>query len=184
MSFGAQTPGSACIEQQYFTWSSAAESTVKRYHRRPSAGAETGEISICPEIRTYLSRPGSGPPDLFKPIWFRCVLYAGVSFKLFSDFPRRFCRQWVTIHHMRIGKQPQQARFGNPAEYEQVPALGLKPAFGHEMMRVRVHRKSDPDVDIRQVDHQSQDPSGLASFPWACGSKAASGAWPPSEVSR
>lgn len=184
MSFGAQTSGSACIEQQYFTWSAAAESTVERYHRRPGAGAETREISIRPEIRTYLSSPGSGPPDIFKPIWFRCILYPGIGFKLSSDFPRRFCRQWMTIHHMRIGKQPQQAHFSNPAEYEQVLAQRLKPAFGRGMVRVRVNRKSYPNVDVRQVDHQSQHPSGLASSPSACGSEAESSAWPPSEVSR
>ena len=49
---------------------------------------------------------------------------------------------------------------------------------------VRVNRKSYPNVDVRQVDHQSQHPSGLAFSPSACESEAESSAWPPSEVSR
>lgn len=175
---------SAGIEQQFFTWSTAPESTVEGHHRRPGAGAETGEVSIRPEIRTYFSRPGCGFPYIFKTVWFRCVLYSGICFEFFSDFPSRFCRQWMIIHHMRIGEKPQQAHFSNPAEYEQDLALGLKPAFGSGMVRVCVNRESDPDVDIRQVDRQSQRPSGLASFPSACGSEAASGAWSLSEVSR
>lgn len=184
MRFALQSCSSAWIEQQYFTWSAAPESTVKGHQRRPGAGAETGEVSICPEVRTYLTRPGSSPPDTFKTVRFCCVPHPGIAFKCFSDLPRRSCRQWMIIHHMRIGEQPQQAHFSHPAEYKQSLALRLKSAFGRRVVRVRVHRQINPDVDIRQVDHQSQRPLALASSPSACGPEAASSSLPPSEVLR
>ena len=177
------TLSSPSLQEQHLAWRTDPESAVKRHHRRPGTDAETRQIRIRPEIRADLACLSRSSPYRFKPTGFRDILHPRITFKLFPDSPRRLGRQGMSAHHMLIGQQTQQTHFRNPAEQKRLLAQAFKPTLGNRMVGVPVHRKSYPNVDVRQVDHQNQSPSGPTSFLSASESTASSTAYSRSPAS-
>jgi len=68
------------------------------------------------------------------------------------DFPCFGWLEWVVLHHLGIGGQPQQAEHGHAAEGKLNGAFPLPILAGAEVMLVILAGEGQPDINVGQVN--------------------------------
>lgn len=135
---------------------------VERYQGQSGSMGERAEVRVGPQVRRTPWAVGERLPSFGELVRLCRVADSPVQSQGAICLPRLVGPHDLFLHDVLVRQQPQKAQLGKAAERELCPLKTAEPLPRYSMMGVPFRGEGNPDVDVRQVGHQSRNATGLA----------------------